>query len=93
MAGLTLPALAYFLCLAASAACAWLLGRTWARTGMPLLGWSAAAFALLAVNNLFLILDMLVIRSVDLGLVRVSLSLAAALVLIFGFIWHMGEER
>lgn len=93
MAGLTLPAMVYVLCFATSLACAWLLGRTWARTRMPLLAWSAAAFALLAANNLFVILDMLVIKSMDLGVVRVALSLTATAVLIFGFVWNLGEER
>ena len=81
------PGIVYFLCLATSASCAWLLGRTYSRTGMQLLLWSALCFALLAVNNLFVILDLLVIDSVDLSLVRVSLSLAAVAVLLFGFIW------
>lgn len=86
------PAIVYMLCLVTSLACSWLLGRTYRRTGMPLLFWSAICFALLAANNLFLTLDMLVIKHVDLGLVRVSLSLAAVAVIIFGFIWNRGEE-
>ena len=81
------PSIVYFLCLATSAACAWLLGRTWRRTGARLLLWSALCFALLAANNLFVILDLLVFRDIDFGLVRVSLSFAAVVVLLFGFIW------
>jgi hypothetical protein len=86
------PAIVYALCLATSAACSALLARTYYRTRTPLLFWSAICFGLLAANNLFLILDTLVIKSVDLGVVRVSLSLAAAVVLLFGFIWNLGEE-
>jgi hypothetical protein len=60
---------------------------------MPLLFWSALCFLLLAGNNLFLMLDMLVIKQVDLGVVRALFSLAAVSVLLFGFIWNAGEER
>jgi hypothetical protein len=85
--GTIAPGIVYALCLATSAACAWLLGRTYRRTGVRLLLWSALCFVLLALNNLFVVLDLLVIHQVDLGLIRVSLSVAAVSVLLFGFIW------
>ena len=88
-----LPAIVYCLCFATSAVCAWLLWRTYGRTRMALLFWSAICFTLLAANNLFLILDMLVIETLDLRLARVSLSLAAVGVLLFGFIWNLGAEE
>jgi hypothetical protein len=87
------PAIVYCLCFATSAACAWLLWRTYRKTRMALLLWSAICFVLLAANNLFLIFDMLVIDSMDLRLERVLLSLAAVCVLLFGFIWNLGEEE
>lgn len=90
--GETAPAIVYTLCLATSLACAVLLTRTYRRTRMPLLFWSAICFALLSANNLVLILDLLVVPSVDLGLVRTALSLAAAAVLIFAFVWNLGDE-
>ena len=86
------PAIVYSLCLATSAACALLLGRSYRRTGTRLLLWSALCFALLAVNNLFVILDLLVIPSIDLQVVRISLSLAAVSILLFGFIWNLEEK-
>jgi hypothetical protein len=49
--------------------------------------WSALCFSLLALANLFVVLDMLVFPTVDLRLVRLSLSLAGISVLLFGFIW------
>ena len=86
------PSIVYALCLATSAACAWLLGRTYRRTRARLLFWSALCFALLAANNLFVILDLLVIPGADLRIPRLALSLAAVAVLLFGFIWKL-EER
>lgn len=81
------PALVYSLCFATSTLCAWLLGRSYRRSRSRLLLWSALCFALLAVSNLFVVLDMLVFPDVDLRPVRLSLSLAAVSVLLFGFIW------
>lgn len=85
------PAAVYMLCLLTSAACAWLLGRSFQRTGMRLLLWSSICFIFLAGNNLVLVLDLMVWPDVDLSLVRLALSLAAVSSLIWGFIWE-GEE-
>jgi hypothetical protein len=85
------PAVVYLLCFATSAACALLLGRSYRRSGMRLLLWSALCFGLLAANNAFVIVDLLLIREIDFGLVRLLLSLAAVAVLLFGFIWDMED--
>lgn len=82
----------YLLCFATSAACALLLARSYRRSGMRLLLWSASCFGLLAANNLFVIVDLLLIRSIDFGLVRQFLSLASVAVLLFGFIWDMEQD-
>ena len=87
------PAIVYSLCLLTSAACAWLLGRSYRRNGMPLLLWSCIAFAFLAANNLVLVLDLVVWpKEVDLRIARLSLSLAAVACLIWGFVWEVEEE-
>jgi hypothetical protein len=79
----------YLLCLASSAACAWLLARRYIRTQARLLLWSAVCFSLLALNNLLVVLDLLVISSVDLSIWRLVASLAAVLVLLYAFIWEL----
>lgn len=89
---ITLPALVYTLCFAGSVGCALLLGRTWYRTRMRLLFWSTLCFLLLAANNLFVIIDMLIVHDIDFSEVRLGLTLAATAVLIFGFVWDSGEE-
>ena len=87
------PTIVYILCFLTSAACAWLLGRSYRRTGMRLLLWSSVCFALLAANNLVLVLDLVVWPDdVDLRLLRQSFALAAVVSLIWGFIWEVGEE-
>ena len=87
------PTIVYVLCLLTSAACAWLLGRSYRRTGTRLLLWSSVCFALLAANNLVLVLDLVVwADNVDLRLLRQGFALAAVVSLIWGFIWEVGEE-
>ena len=46
------PTAVYLLCFATSSACAYLLARSYARTGTRLLLWSALCFLFLAANNL-----------------------------------------
>lgn len=88
----TFPVIVYALCLVTSAACAFLLGRSYQRGGARLLLWSSACFAFLALNNFVLILDLVTLPELDLRLVRVSLSLAAASSLIWGIIWEVEQE-
>ncbi|MFL6733550.1 MAG: DUF5985 family protein [Sphingomicrobium sp.] len=81
------PAIVYSLCFLTSSGCAWLLGRSYLRSGARLLMWSSACFVLLAGNNLMLVLDALVFPEVNLRIPRLLLALAAVVVLLFGFIW------
>ncbi|HTU09630.1 MAG TPA: DUF5985 family protein [Allosphingosinicella sp.] len=81
------PTAVYLLCFLTAAACALLLLRTYRRTRMRLLLWSALCFLFLAGNSLVVILDMLVLPDVNLALVRHLFSLAAVGVLLFGFVW------
>ena len=85
--GALFPTLVYTLCFATSTLCAYLLGRSFRRTRSRLLFWSALCFALLAVVNFVVVLDMLVYPDIDLRPIRLWLSLAAVSVLLFGFIW------
>ena len=86
------PAIVYVLCCLTSAACAWMLGRSYSRNGTGLLLWSAVCFALLAANNLVLVLDQLILPDWNLRVVRLVLSLAAVASLIWGFVWEVEEE-
>jgi hypothetical protein len=85
------PGAVYLLCFLTSAGCAWLLLRSYLKARRGLLFWSAACFVLLALNNLIVLLDMLVIQSVDLMAWRLAASLAGVSLLLFGFIWR-GDE-
>lgn len=86
-----LPAAVYLLCFATSALCAVMLGVNYRRSGASLLFWSASCFVLLALSNLVMVFDLLVIQWADLQLPRTLLSLAAVSTLLLGFIWN-GED-
>lgn len=79
----------YLLCLGTSVLCAGLLVRSYLRTRTSLLFWSALCFVLLAVNNFIVVLDMLVLRNIDLSLWRLVAALAGVCVLLYGFIWKV----
>ena len=81
----------YGLCLLASALCAFLLLRAWRQSRSRLLLWTALSFSFLALNNLFLVADMVILPSVDLWYWRQAASLLAIGVLVYGFIW--GAEQ
>jgi hypothetical protein len=86
-----LPSLVYILCFVTSGLCAWLLARSYRRTSARLLLWSALCFGLLALNNLLLVVDLVLLPAYDLRLIRYALSASAVTVLLVGLIWDMGE--
>lgn len=86
-----LPSAVYLLCFLTSTACAILLARSYARTRLRLLLWSAICFGLLAANNLTLVVDLLLLPETDLRLLRHGFALGAIVVLLIGFVWE-GED-
>ena len=84
------PTSVYLLCFVTSAICAWLLGRGYARSSARVLLWSSICFAFLALNNLVLVIDLVLLPdAVKLALPRHLLSVAAVGTLIFGFVWDL----
>ena len=83
-----IESLVYLLCFATSASCAWLLGVAWRRQPSGLLLWSAVCFALLALSNLILVVDLIVLPQIDLSVYRRLATLAAVAVLLYGFVWE-----
>ena len=80
----------YILSFLTSAVCGWLLVRAYLATRTRLLLWSAACFVLLAVNNLVVVVDMIILPAqVDLSPARIALNLLAIGTLLYGFIWEI----
>ena len=86
-----LPAAVYILCFLTSAACAVLLARSYRRSNVRVLLWSALCFSLLALNNLAVMVDLLMLPAVDLRVVRHGFALGAIVVLLSGFILDLEE--
>ena len=78
----------YVLCAITSVTCAVLLFRGFRRSGTRLLFWSAWSFVGLALNNLLLFVDLILVPTVDLGIPRAASALIGLVVLVFGLIWE-----
>jgi hypothetical protein len=65
-----------------------LLLRSYRDRRAPLLLWSALCFFGLALNNVLLFLDLVIVPEVDLSLLRSSVALIAMTILVFGLIWE-----
>ncbi len=76
----------YVLCAVTSALCATLLIRSYRRTRVRLLLWSGVCFVGLALNNLLLCIDLLVMPSVDLSLWRAGVALCGMMALLAGLV-------
>lgn len=87
-----LATLVYLLCFLTSSACALLLGRSYRRTRARLLLWSSLCFTFLALNNLMLVVDLMLLPDFDLRIWRLLLALAGIGTLLFGFVWDLEEE-
>ena len=83
-----MTALVYVLCLAASTLCAWLLIRSYLRTRVRLLLWSAVSFVCLATNNFFVVADILFWPDANLLWLRYAAAFGAVCATIYGFIWE-----
>lgn len=79
----------YLLAVATSVLCAYLLLRAFRRSGTRLLIFSSICFWLLALNNLVLAVDILLLPENDLSLIRILTGLLAVTVLLVGFIWEV----
>lgn len=77
----------YILCALTSMACAVLLLRSYGRSRQRLLLWSGLCFVALAVSNLMLFVDLVVVPGLDLSLWRSSIALVGVATLLYGLIW------
>lgn len=78
----------YVLCALTSIACAALLFRGYRANRTRLLLWSSICFGGLALNNIILFVDLVVVPDVDLSLLRGGVAVASIMTLIVGFVWE-----
>jgi hypothetical protein len=85
-----MPELVYLLCLLTSAGCALLMLRHWSRRRAPLLLWVGCCFVGLALNNLLLFVDMVLVgNEMDLSIVRQVPAVLGVGVLLYGLVWDV----
>jgi hypothetical protein len=81
----------YLLCAATSLVAAGLLLRYYFARRTPLLLWSCVGFLGLAMNNVLVYVDVVLVPDVDLRLWRAVVGAAAMLAMVYGLIWKADE--
>lgn len=79
--------LVYAMCALTAAACAWLLLNAYGRGRYRLLLWSGLCFLGLTINNVFLVMDKVILPGHDMSLWRSGVALLSMSVLIYGLVW------
>ena len=80
------PAVIYGLCMLTALMCAWLLLQAYHKTRYRLLFWCSLFFSIAAVNNVFLVVDKLMVLEMDLTVYRYAVALVGLFVLLPGLI-------
>lgn len=83
---MTLIRFVYLLSFLTSLGCWALLIRTYRATGTRLLMWSALCFAFLALNNLLVLIDVILLPELSLLWLRQGAALLAVTALVWGFV-------
>lgn len=79
----------YVLCALTSVLCAGLLFRAYSGNKSRLLLWSTLCFVFLALNNILLFLDLVVVPvEIDLRWARTGTAMAGLLTLVIGLVWE-----
>jgi hypothetical protein len=78
----------YGLCALTSMLCAVLLMRGFARSRVRILLWTSCCFVGLALNNLLLLVDVMILPETPLALARGVAALAGLAPLLFGLVWE-----
>ena len=78
----------YLLAVLTCLACTVLLWRSWQRTGLRLLLWSALCFIGLTASNLLLFFDLAVFADLDLRPWRLAAALIGLGFLLYGFLFE-----
>jgi hypothetical protein len=84
---MSVAAVVYVLCALTALGCALLLLRAFAATRTRLVLWAGLCFSLLTLSNALIVVDLQVVRAVDLFMWRNLAALAGLSLFAFGLIW------
>lgn len=85
---MTIAEAIYLLCGLTSLVAAFMLRRHYRQRRTRLLLWSVIAFAGLAVNNVMVYVDLVMLTGVDLSVYRTAAGSLAMLALVYGLVWE-----
>ncbi len=71
-----------------SVCCGFLLLRGYSRVKKRLLLWSGLCFVMLAISNLLIFVDLIILPEVDLYRYRLVTAAVAMILLLYGLIWE-----
>jgi hypothetical protein len=86
---ISFEAVVYFLCFISSTLCFSLLLSAFRRQRERLLLWSSLCFCLLALNNLLVFVDIILLPDLNLLPLRSLTALTAMVLLLYGFVWEI----
>jgi hypothetical protein len=79
----------YVLCAISSVMCAWVLYRSYNGAKSALLLWSSLCFVMLAIGNVMLFVDLVLVGpNIDLSMPRTFVTIAGFGLLLYGLIWE-----
>jgi hypothetical protein len=78
----------YLLCAATSIVCGVLLLRGYQISKTRLLFWASLCFLGLAINNVILFVDLIILPEIDLFAWRTVPAVAGMVILLYGLIWE-----
>ena len=81
----------YALCAVTSLVCMVLLGRSWLATRSRLLLWATVCFLGLALNNIVLFIDKVVVTDTDLSTLRTVPAFVGLCVFALALVWEQGK--
>jgi hypothetical protein len=81
-------AIVYVLSVVTSLLCAWMLLRSYGRTGERLLMWAGLCFVGLAADNALLLVDAYVVPQISLAAWRGLPALCGLAALLYGLVWE-----
>ena len=80
------PAFIYGLCMFTALLCAWLLLQAYQKTRYRLLFWCSLFFSIAALNNVFLVVDKLILLEIDLTVYRYAVARVGLCILLPGLV-------
>lgn len=78
----------YVLCAVTSVVCAALLIRNYRRQRTRLVMWSMLCFIGLALNNVLMFVDLVVVPEIDMAFARTGTALFSLVLLLIGLLWE-----